>query len=89
MALTATVRARVDENLKNEAMAVLDKIGISTSQFINMTLTKLVATQDIPFETKVPTQRLLDAMEEADNNIGELISYTSIEDMMQDLKNDL
>jgi len=84
MALTATIRARVDENLKIEAQKVLDEIGISASQLINMMLTKLVAKRDIPFETKTPTPRLQQAIDEMNN--GETVIYTSIEEMMNDLK---
>jgi DNA-damage-inducible protein J len=89
MALTATIRARVDENLKAQAQDILAEIGITTSQLINMTLKKLVAEKDIPFDTKVPSDRLQSAIDEVNNGIGSTHQYDSIDDLMLDLKNDL
>ena len=83
MALTATVRARVDENLKIQAQAVLSEIGISTSQAINMFLKKIVSEKDIPFKTKVPSEKLQASIDQINNS--EVVSYSSIEEMMQDL----
>jgi DNA-damage-inducible protein J len=84
MALTATIRARVDEDLKAQAQDILAEIGITTSQLINMTLKKLVAEKDIPFDTKIPSDRLQSSIDEVNN--GEVVAYESIEAMMQDLK---
>jgi DNA-damage-inducible protein J len=89
MALTATIRARVDEDLKAQAQDILAEIGITTSQLINMTLKKLVAEKDIPFDTKIPSDRLKSAIDEVNNGIGSTHQYNSIDDLMLDLKNDL
>jgi DNA-damage-inducible protein J len=89
MALTATIRARVDEDLKAQAQDILAEIGITTSQLINMTLKKLVAEKDIPFDTKIPSDRLQSAIDEVNNGIGSTHQYNSIDDLMLDLKNDL
>jgi DNA-damage-inducible protein J len=89
MALTATIRARVDEDLKAQAQDILAEIGITTSQLINMTLKKLVAEKDIPFDTKIPSDRLQSAIDEVNNGIGSTHQYDSIDDLMLDLKNDL
>jgi DNA-damage-inducible protein J len=70
MSLNATVRARVDETLKFEAENILHQIGLNTSQVINIFLKKVVAEHGIPFELKVPSDRLKSAMDEAKNSEG-------------------
>jgi len=84
MSLNATVRARVDEHLKVDAETILKEIGLTTSQAINIFLKKIVSEHGIPFELKVPSDRLKIAMEEAKNLEGSY--HNSIDDMMKDLK---
>ncbi len=75
MALEATVRARIDTNLKQEVEDILKQIGLTTSQAITLFMNKIKNERGIPFELKVPNALTLQAMEDADNNIGETISY--------------
>lgn len=70
MSLNATVRARVEESVKFDAENILKEIGLNTSQAINIFLKKVVAEHGIPFELKVPSKRLQDAMNEAKNDEG-------------------
>ncbi len=75
MALEATVRARIDTNLKQEVEDILKQIGLTTSQAITLFMNKIKNERGIPFELKAPNALTLQAMEDADNNIGETISY--------------
>ena len=84
MSLNATVRARVDESLKFNAEHILKEIGLTTSQAINIFLKKVVAEHGIPFELKVPSDRLQTAMDEAKSSQG--IYHDDIDDMLKDLK---
>ena len=84
MSLSATVRARVDESLKTDAENILKEIGLNTSQAINIFLKKVVAEHGIPFDLKVPSERLKTAMKEAKQNEGSF--HHNIDDMMKDLK---
>ena len=70
MSLNATVRARIDESLKFNAETILKEIGLTTSQAINIFLKKVVSEHGIPFELKVPSDRLKIAMDEAKNSEG-------------------
>lgn len=78
MSLDATVRARVDSHLKEDVERIFDEIGINTSQAINIFLKKVKREGGIPFELKVPNENTLNAMEEAKNLDGDIIS---IEDL--------
>ena len=82
----ATVRARVDENLKYDAEHIFKEIGLNTSQAINIFLKKVVATKGIPFDLKVPSIQLQTAMDEAKSNQGTM--HNSMDEMMKDLKSD-
>lgn len=75
MTLNATVRARVDGNLKQEVEEILKEIGLSTSQAITLFLKRIKYEKGIPFELKVPNATTIQAMEEAQQNIGETISF--------------
>jgi DNA-damage-inducible protein J len=74
MILDATVRARVDGQLKQEVEEILSQIGLSTSQAITLFLKRIKYEKGIPFELKVPNAETIKAMEEAKNNDGETIS---------------
>jgi len=75
MALDATVRARIDSNLKQEVEEILKQIGLTTSQAITLFMNRIKTERGIPFELKIPNDLTIQAMRDADNNIGETISY--------------
>ncbi len=64
MASTAFVRARIDEDLKNEAAAVLADMGLTVSDVVRMTLTRVAKDKALPFELKVPNAETRAAMKE-------------------------
>ena len=65
MASTAFVRARIDERLKDEAAAVLADMGLTVSDVVRMTLTRVAKDKALPFELKVPNAETRAAMEES------------------------
>ena len=65
MASTTFVRARVDETVKDEAAAVLAQMGLTVSDVVRMTLTRVAKDGALPFELKVPNARTRAAMTEA------------------------
>jgi DNA-damage-inducible protein J len=83
MAATAFVRARVDENLKNDAAIILAEMGLTVSDIVRMTLARVVNDKALPFELKIPNAKTKAAMMESRtimkakkmrfNNGGELI----------------
>ena len=74
MALNSTVRARVDEQLKYEVEEILKQIGLTTSQAITLFMNRIRYEKGIPFELKVPNITTIQAMKEAENNEGEMVS---------------
>lgn len=74
MMLDATVRARIDSNLKNEVEAIFHELGLTTSQAITLFLKKVKIEKGIPFELKIPNETTIKAMNEAKNLEGEICS---------------
>lgn len=65
MASTAFVRARIDEHLRDEAAAVLAELGLTVSDVVRMTLTRVAKDRALPLELRVPNAETRAAMEEA------------------------
>lgn len=74
MILDATVRARIDSNLKNEVETIFHELGLTTSQAITLFLKKVKIEKGIPFELKIPNETTIKAMNEAKNLEGEVCS---------------
>jgi len=75
MTLNSTVRARVDSNLKSEVEVILKKIGLNTSQAINIFLNSVKNNNGIPFELKIPNEITVNAIKEADRGDGDTVSF--------------
>ena len=59
MARTSSVFSRVEPDLKNQAEAILEQLGISMSSAVEMFLRQVVIQRGIPFEIKLPAARPL------------------------------
>ena len=75
MTLDATVRARVDSKLKADVEVILKKVGLNTSQAINIFLNSVKNNNGIPFELKIPNAKTIKAMEEAEKLEGKTVSF--------------
>jgi DNA-damage-inducible protein J len=70
---TAIVRARVKPNTKADAQKVLDKLGLSISDAINLLLVQIYIKQALPFKVElpeVPNERTCKILDECAQNIG-------------------
>ncbi len=65
MPATAFVRARIDERVKDEAEAVLNYFGLTVSDAIRITLTRVARDKALPFELKMPNAETRAAMAES------------------------
>ncbi|MFM9974935.1 MAG: type II toxin-antitoxin system RelB/DinJ family antitoxin [Beijerinckiaceae bacterium] len=65
MAATTFVRARMDEKLKDDAARVLAEMGLTVSDVVRMTLTRIAKDGALPFELKVPNAETRAAMKES------------------------
>jgi DNA-damage-inducible protein J len=65
MGKTATIRARVEPELKRGAEAVLKKIGLTSSEAITLFLAQVKLRKGLPFPLRVPNKETRRAIKEA------------------------
>jgi len=75
---------RIDEETKIIASEVLKQYGLSLSEGINLFCRQVAMTYSIPFELKVPTERMKKALKELEKREGK--SFDSIEALKADLE---
>ena len=86
MAANAVVRARIDEQIKEEASVVLAAMGLTVSDAFRIMLTRVAREKALPFEPLVPNIETIEAMKEARR--GKLPSFDTVDDLMADLNAD-
>ena len=59
---TANVVARVQPEIKEQAEAVLDKLGLPVSVLIDTLYRQIIMTRGVPYSLSVPTIPTLDSM---------------------------
>lgn len=63
---SANVNVRVEPDIKEQAEAILERLGVSVSSFINMTYRQVIMKGGIPFSVTVPPSfRTRDTMTDA------------------------
>ena len=80
MPFNTVVRARIDGQIKEEAAAVLDAIGLTVSEAFRMLLTRIAKERALPFEPLVPNEETIQAMQEA--RAGRVRTAKSTDDLI-------
>ena len=72
MAQSTTINIRVDEDVKREADAMLEKLGMNMSVLVNMTLRQLITDEALPFlpkykpnDNKIARRNFINAINDA------------------------
>jgi DNA-damage-inducible protein J len=86
MSANAVVRARIDEQTKEEAAVVLQSMGLTLSDAFRMLLTRVAQDKALPFDPLVPNEKTIQAMKEARQ--GKLRSFATVDELMADLNAD-
>ena len=68
--LTTKVEARIDSKIKSEAKDVLNDLGMSISEAINIFFRQIVLSKGIPFEVKIPNALTQKTLEESEQGVG-------------------
>ena len=87
MTQNAVVRARIDENIKEEAATVLATMGLTVSDAFRMMMTRIAREKELPFEPLSPNKETLNAMREARQGKN-LKSFNTVDDLMADLNSE-
>ena len=70
MGRSVMLNVRMDDELKEQAIAVLGSLGLSASDAVRMLFTRVVRDRAFPLELKLPNDETLAAMAQADEIIG-------------------
>jgi DNA-damage-inducible protein J len=77
------VRARIDEQVKEEAAAVLATIGLTVSDAFRLMMMRIAKDKALPFEPLVPNAETVEAMRAARK--GELVTVGSTDALLASL----
>lgn len=69
---------RLEEEDYKQAREILEYVGMSYAQAINMFNRMVVLNQGLPFEAKVPNKKTIAAMKEAKELKGEFITLEDL-----------
>lgn len=81
---TEFVRARIEPDLKVVAEAVLNELGMTPTQAVNMLYRRIARDHAWPLELKVPNMQTRQALEETDQGIG-LLECKDLDDLFGQL----
>ena len=81
---TATVRARLEPNLKEKAEEILHNLGLSTTQAITLFYRHIQLINGLPFDVVLPSAKTKSTMDATDSGEG-LILCEDIDDMFDKL----
>jgi DNA-damage-inducible protein J len=79
----AIVRARVNEEIKDEATIVLSEIGLTLSDAFRMLIIRIAREKALPFEPLVPNAKTLESIKAARS--GNLITAGSLDNLLTEL----
>lgn len=80
------VRARINEEIKKEAEAVLASIGLTVSDAFRLMMVRIAKEKALPFEPLIPNEETIEAMKAARR--GEVIEVGSIDNLFAELNAD-
>jgi DNA-damage-inducible protein J len=85
MSENAVVRARVSEEVKQEATEVLAEMGLTVSDLMRMTLTRVARDRALPFHPEhIPNEETAEVLRKSRRG-EELHEYSSMDEMFKKL----
>ena len=84
MPKTETIRARVDAELKAQAEAVLEKLGLNASEAIRLFYKQIALRKGLPFDVSIPNAATRSAMQDVEQG-RDLTRYRDTDEMFEKL----
>jgi DNA-damage-inducible protein J len=84
MTKTATVRARIEPNLKNDVENLFKKLGLSTTEAINLFYRQVKMRKGLPFNVVIPNKTTEKVFTDTDAERN-LIRCDDVDDMFDKL----
>jgi len=79
----AIVRARIPADMKDKAVATLERMGLTASDLIRLTFLRVAEEGRLPFAVAVPNRATRKAMKELDGGKGK--RFKNAEELFEDL----
>ena len=83
MSNDTVVRARINSDVKTEAMEALEAMGLTISDAIRLLLLRVAEEKQLPFVVKVPNAATAKAMKELEDGGG--THHSNVEEAFKDL----
>ena len=83
---TVNVTLRVDKELKEQADALFEDMGLSLNTACRMFLKRAVQEQRIPFEVRRADRKTLRAFSDAEKEKAVSPCFDSVDELMEDLE---
>ena len=83
MGKTEQMHIRVDPELKAEAEAVLNQLGLRATEFVRMALRQVVLQRALPFAVRIPNAETIAALNEPTYNLKQ---FESVDDLFADIE---
>lgn len=83
---TEFIRARIKPDLKLSVQKILDKIGLTQTEAINLFYNQILMYDGLPFEVRVPNSETIRAINDARK--GKMTTYNNFSDFMDDMTNE-
>jgi len=80
---TASGRVLIDPDLKREAEAILEELGLSASKSVEIYYRQIIAHRGLPFELQIPNEKTMKAIENSRQGKGK--TFSSVEALYDDL----
>ncbi|MBC8420117.1 MAG: type II toxin-antitoxin system RelB/DinJ family antitoxin [Desulfobacteraceae bacterium] len=80
---TASARALIDPDIKQEAEAILRELGLSLSKSVEIYYRQIIAHRGLPFELHVPNEKTMKAIENSRQGKGK--TFSSAKALFDDL----
>ncbi len=80
---TATARALIDPEIKEQAETILKTMGLSVSKSFELFYRQVIAQQGIPFELQVPDEKTMKAIKRSRAGKGK--TFSSPDELFEDL----
>ena len=94
MTKTSAINVNVPTDVKEEANALFNNLGLTMSGAINIFLKKALSEGGIPFEVRErkPSKRLLEALKESEDIINGKIKakrYNNFDEILEDIEDEI
>ena len=80
--MNTVVRARISEDVKNEAAAVLEAMGLTVSDAFRLMMTRIGREHALPFEPLAPNEKTIAAMRAAREGKVETVTLEELQSVL-------